>query len=243
MRSLRSVDDIVAALHGAVKAAGQLDRTYFFFTSDHGLHMGQFCLGPCKRQPYDTDLRIPCLAVGPGIAPGPLAVVASIPDLAPTFLELCGAQAAIAELQMDGRSLMPLLRSTARSASLSDRSVLLSAATDEAAPAWRTAHLVEYIATSGVVSHLDSSTHLKDNSNNTFIGLRILNASMNLAYFEFTDATIDWAFADSNFCEMYDLAKDPHQLSNICSRSSPSLRAELHAQLWQQYTCHGPTCN
>ena len=66
MRSLRSVDDIVADLHNAVKAAGQLDRTYFFFTSDHGLHMGQFCLGPCKRQPYDTDLRIPGLAIGPG---------------------------------------------------------------------------------------------------------------------------------------------------------------------------------
>jgi len=55
-----------------------------------------------------------------------LAVVASIPDLAPTFLDLCGARSAIAELQMDGRSLMPLLHSTERSASLSDPALLLS---------------------------------------------------------------------------------------------------------------------
>ena len=33
MRSLRSVDDIVAAFHAAVSAAGQLGRTFFFFTA------------------------------------------------------------------------------------------------------------------------------------------------------------------------------------------------------------------
>jgi arylsulfatase A-like enzyme len=59
MRSLRSVDDIVHDAHAAVGAAGQMDNTWWFFSSDHGLHLGQFCLGPCKRQPYDTDIRIP----------------------------------------------------------------------------------------------------------------------------------------------------------------------------------------
>lgn len=73
MRSLRSVDDIVAGAHAVVAAAGQLDKTYFVFTSDHGLHMGQFCLGPCKRQPYETDIRIPMAIVGPGIAAGMFA--------------------------------------------------------------------------------------------------------------------------------------------------------------------------
>ena len=28
-----------------------LDQTYFFFSSDHGFHMGQHCLGACKREP------------------------------------------------------------------------------------------------------------------------------------------------------------------------------------------------
>jgi len=76
--------------------------------------------------------------------------------------------------------------------------------------------LVEYIATSGVVTMPPGSSHLKDNSNNTFIGLRILNASMNLAYFEFTDATTDWAFADPNFCEMYPLRISGTQSHKTC---------------------------
>ena len=100
LRSLRSVDDIVAGLHRAVEAAGQLNRTYFVFTSDHGLHMGQFCLGPCKRQPYETDLRVPSLIVGPGITPGLRPQVSGLVDLAPTLVELAGGAASAA----DGRS-------------------------------------------------------------------------------------------------------------------------------------------
>ena len=77
-----SVDDIVASLHGAVRAAGQLGRTYFVFTADHGLHMGQYNLGPCKRQPYDTDIRIPAFVVGPGIVPSFVPSVSGMVDLA-----------------------------------------------------------------------------------------------------------------------------------------------------------------
>jgi hypothetical protein len=75
------------------------------------------------------------------------------------------------------------------------------------------------------------------------VGLRLQNASTNLAYFEFTDATTDWDFKAVDFCEMYDLKKDPHQLRNICPGASASLRAELHAQLRAQFECAGPSCD
>jgi hypothetical protein len=156
---------------------------------------------------------------------------------------LCGAKNAIAELKMDGRSLLPLLRSNARSVVPSDDTVLAAAAAGGLAT-WRQAHLVEYLATSGVVNTPPGTDdHLKDNSNNTFIGLRIQNATTNLAYFEFTDATTDWGFERIDFCEMYDLRQDPHQLQNICSRASAAVRAGLHAQLRKQFTCAGPTCD
>ena len=42
--------------------------------------------------------------------------------------------------------------------------------------------------------HIDSSGHANDVRNNTFIGLRIINETTNLAYYEFTDAWADWNF-------------------------------------------------
>ena len=48
-----------------------------------GLHMGQFCLGPCKRQPYETDIRIPMLLVGPSVP------AASITAVAGNYLTTC----------------------------------------------------------------------------------------------------------------------------------------------------------
>lgn len=50
--------------HAAVEAAGALGSTYFIFTSDHGLHMGQRRLGAGKRTPYETDLRVPFYIAG-----------------------------------------------------------------------------------------------------------------------------------------------------------------------------------
>lgn len=159
--------------------------------------------------------------------------------VAPTFLDLCGAQDAIAKLKMDGRSLLPFLRSNGRSVIPSDDKIVAASGLQ----GWRQAHLVEYLATSGIVNTPPGKDdHLKDNSNNTFIGLRIQNATTNLAYFEFTDATTDWGFEVVDFCEMYDMKKDPHQLQNICSRASAAVRAELHAQLREQFRCAGPTC-
>ena len=224
LRSLRSVDDVVAALHGAVQRAGRLNTTYFFFTSDHGLHMGQFCLGPCKRMPYDTDIRIPMLVVGPGIAPRTvIAAVAGTVDIAPTFLALAGVSTAEepAASSMDGKSLVPLLMG-------------------KPAP-WRDAYLIEYIPTTAVNGD-PRTKHLKDNPNNTFIGLRILNSSMNVAYFEFTNYLSDWQWAASNFCEYYDLSSDPAQLKNRCGALDATTRAKLHAQLRAQYACAEASC-
>ena len=237
LRSLRSVDDIVENLYSAVEDAGQLDRTYFVFTSDHGLHMGQFCLGPCKRQPYETDLRVPALIVGPGIEPGPRDQVAGMVDLAPTLIELAGGPTksrpadrrgansdSDEPFPLDGRSLAPILFTKL----------------NQKAPWRRDTYLIEYFATTGPAG--DVSRHLKDNSNNTFIGLRILNATHNLAYFEFTDAVTDWNFRRPNFCEMYDLDSDPHQLRNICRHADSATRSELHETLFRLFRCKGGEC-
>ena len=242
LRSLRSVDDVVHAAHTLVASYGQLSRTYFVFTSDHGLHMGQYRLGPCKRQPYDLDLRVPALFIGPGISPGRLEAVAGIADLAPTFLSLAAAEAeaeADGQQGMDGRSLVPLLMP-------STDLVESHASFKSPSSQWRTSYLVEYFATTTTTSGKD---HLKDSSNNTFIGLRVLNSSYDLAYFEFSDVATDYAFEHANFCELYNLTADPHQLVNLCvappGSSEPprqALRAALRDELYEQWGCRGPSC-
>ena len=200
------------------------------------MHAGQFNLGPCKRQPYEFDLRIPTMIAGPGVSPGRLPAVAGIPDLAPTILDLAGgAAASAASPTRDGRSLAPLL--------LAGQS---RAPAVPAAPAWRDAYLIEYYAT-GSNAAGDVSKHLKDNANNTFVGLKVVNETMDQVYFEFTDWTRDWAFERANFCEWYDLETDPHQLTNLCALpangSMAVQKAALRAQLYEQYHCAGDSCH
>ena len=66
-RTLLSVDDIVEQLITRVTALGQMERTYFIFFADNGYHLGQFCFGADKRQPYEADIRVPMAIMGPGI--------------------------------------------------------------------------------------------------------------------------------------------------------------------------------
>ena len=65
-------------------------NTYVVLTSDNGFHLGQQGLGRGKGTPYDTDVRVPLLITGPGVAPGTRREVTSNIDLAPTFEELAG---------------------------------------------------------------------------------------------------------------------------------------------------------
>ncbi len=64
--------------------------TYVVLTSDNGFHLGQVGTGRGKGTPYDTDVRVPLLVTGPGVAPGARKEVTSNIDLAPTFEELAG---------------------------------------------------------------------------------------------------------------------------------------------------------
>lgn len=68
--TLKSVDDLVAAIYQQIDDMGQMNNTYFFYTSDHGFHSGEFGMGFDKRQIYENDIRIPYFWKGPGIPQG-----------------------------------------------------------------------------------------------------------------------------------------------------------------------------
>ena len=43
--------------------------TYVVLTSDNGFHLGQHGLGRGKGTPYDSDVHVPLLVIGPGVVP------------------------------------------------------------------------------------------------------------------------------------------------------------------------------
>ena len=104
LESLASIDRLVAGLVRRLRAAGELDRTLFVFTSDNGYLRGHHRLEG-KSRPYEEAIRVPLLVRGPGFSAGERdrRLVANV-DLAATILEAAGADA---DVPIDGRSLLP----------------------------------------------------------------------------------------------------------------------------------------
>jgi arylsulfatase A-like enzyme/sugar phosphate isomerase/epimerase len=110
LATLLSVDESVGRIYAALQKSRQLDNTIILFTSDNGFVLGEHGRVD-KRTAYDESLRVPLLVrYPPLVRPGTVLsnLVLSL-DLAPSILELCGAQA----LQnIPGRSWMPLLENS-----------------------------------------------------------------------------------------------------------------------------------
>jgi N-acetylglucosamine-6-sulfatase len=104
-RALRSVDRAVGRIVAALERTGRLENTLLLFTSDNGIHHGEH-RWTRKESPYEESIRVPLVlrwdAATRARVPGS-PLVLNI-DLAPTIAEAVGL-----ELDVDGRSLLPLL--------------------------------------------------------------------------------------------------------------------------------------
>ena len=103
---VRRVDDALAQLFAALDALDLWRDTIVIVTADHGeefLEHGQ--IGH-ERTLSREVLSVPLLIAVPGVAPRIIDAPVGLADLVPTVLELVGASPA----QLDGRSLVPLLR-------------------------------------------------------------------------------------------------------------------------------------
>jgi choline-sulfatase len=99
-------DDLVGRLDAALAAAGLREDTLFIVTSDHGEGLEEHGEAVHGFFVYETTLRVPFLARGPGIAAGTrLGVVARSVDVLPTVLDLLGFADQIPPVS--GRSLAP----------------------------------------------------------------------------------------------------------------------------------------
>ena len=219
LRSMLAVDEMVGRLMDALEESGELDDTYVFFTSDNGWHAGEHRLTTGKWTAYEEDVRVPLIVRGPGVPAGrtlPHLVLNN--DLAPTFAGLAGVDP---PGFVDGRSLEPLLR-------------------EDPPPTegWRTAFLVEAATELGpaAVPPL-SGDPLPENWRRLpreYWGRPGLEAvrTGDMLYVEYGDGGR----------ELYDLRRDPHQLTNRYETAAPELLRRLRGRLESLRDCSGSGC-
>ena len=106
--TLLAVDDSVGRVVDALRAAGVLDSTLFFYMGDNGFAFGEHGLID-KRTAYEESMRVPMVARAPGLLPAGATVtaVAANIDVAPTLLEAAGLEPPPG---LDGRSLLAVAR-------------------------------------------------------------------------------------------------------------------------------------
>jgi len=105
--AVTKADDDLGVIYDAARAHLDPAKTYFFFTSDHG---AQWPFG--KWNLYDAGIRVPLVAIGPGIQAGATAdAMVSWIDLLPTLVELGGGTG---PADIDGQSFAGVLSGQAK---------------------------------------------------------------------------------------------------------------------------------
>jgi N-acetylglucosamine-6-sulfatase len=215
LESLRGVDEGVARVIAALRAAGELKNTYLFFITDNGFFFGEHRLERAKFLPYEPAIHSPLLIRGPGIKPGSSSgqIAANI-DLAPTILRLTSARA---DRVFDGRSLVPFWRDTSLR---SRRPILLESfalATDidgDGQPDQR--------------SPEEATTSISAPAEN-YLGVR-----------HGPYMYVEYQTGDR---ELYDLSKDPYELNNrVKDRRYDRVQAFLKRQIARLEGCVGSDC-
>ncbi len=103
---IESIDDQIGRVFKKLKAMGEWENTYVFFTSDHGIAVGRHGLMG-KQNLYEHTWKVPMLVRGPGIEAGSSASgYVYLLDVLPTMCDLAGIE--IPE-SLEGKSFRPVL--------------------------------------------------------------------------------------------------------------------------------------
>ncbi len=104
------LDAQIGRILDALEASGEADRTWIFYTADHGLAVGRHGLFG-KQNMYEHSLRVPFLVSGPGVPAGAkVAEPIYLQSVMATALDLAGAD----REGVDFASLRPLLSKEGR---------------------------------------------------------------------------------------------------------------------------------
>lgn len=208
--TLLAVDELVESIVKRLSELKVLNNTYIIFTSDHGFHLGQFGQPWDKRQPYETDIRIPMMMRGPKAPKTEIKNAVLNIDIAPTILDLAGLQADAQK--MDGKSFLHIFNS--KSNPPSPRSFLIEYQGEHD----RTSNSC-YDDSNLKLCCPKTSCKCFDAKNNTFVCLRRLSEKADDIFCQFDDS--------ESFREYYDIRKDPYQVNNLHNSSRAKIREQV----------------
>lgn len=106
LKSLSFVDDQLARLLAAVESRGDLARTLFIVTGDHGEAFGEHNMYFHGNTLYDELVRVPLVFGGLDLTPARVEVPVSLIDLPSTLLDIYGLPSPASFM---GQSLLPFL--------------------------------------------------------------------------------------------------------------------------------------
>jgi N-sulfoglucosamine sulfohydrolase len=252
---IAAFDAALGVLIDALRQRGEFDNTIIVISGDHGAP--GFPHGKCNL--YDFGTRVPLLIAGPGI-PGNRVVddFTILPDLAPTFLE-AGRQA-IPEV-MTARSLWPVLSSQksglvdpSRTAAFTGRERHVEKArAGQIFYPQRAIRTAEHLFIINFKPHRwplgdpfrldgDNPPTVQELTNSTFCTLPDEDAGPTKAWLVSNrnhpkwKAAFEHAYGKRPREELYDIAKDPHQMHNVAAEPAYAeianrLRSRLMAEL------------
>jgi N-acetylglucosamine-6-sulfatase len=227
LESLRSVDEGVKTIVDTLGGLQRLRNTYVVFTSDNGFFYGEHRLTGGKFIAYEPATHLPLLIRGPGIKPGTsTGELAANIDLAPTILELAGAEA---DKSIDGRSLVPYMKDPA----LRSRRPLLFESFVETNDVEANGEPTAQRVVKELKRHRNAP---RDGASASIVAPPKDYEGIRLGPYKY----IEWPDGEK---ELYDITKDPYELNNVVRVPNLSpIRAFLHAQLVRLETCVGRTC-
>ncbi|XP_057663660.1 N-acetylglucosamine-6-sulfatase-like isoform X2 [Diorhabda carinulata] len=228
LESLLAVDELVQGVVSKLEMLDLLKDTYIIFTSDHGFHIGQFSQPWDKRQPYETDIRVPFIVSGPKIpAKSSETFPISAVDIVPTILDLANIDV---PSYIDGISFKKQL--FAEPSDSFNKTILIEywgeGDTRRIDPkcAWTDPNLTECIP--------DQWCKCQDSRNNTFTCMVELTESQNFKFCRFND--------EENFLEAYNLTVDPFELKNVANELNSGRKQHYLSIMENLQKCRGSEC-
>lgn len=233
LQSLQAVDDMIESIVSTLKANGQLDNTYIFFTSDNGFHLGNHRQLTGKVAPYEEEIRVTMIVRGPGVPAGTtLDHLTGNIDLAPTWANLAGVQ--MPDF-IDGRSLVPLLGNNPMSFDQWRQSFGIENGMFQTRP-----RSTRVTPTNAVIELLeppdqdDAQLAAPPAAQRVALGIPDYRGLRTNEY-----VYVEYVTGEK---ELYNIKTDPYQLNNLASQADAKLLAELSARLRELRECRGATC-